>query len=246
MQPTVSYKTIFRLDYDLSFRLLDYFGHITEVVHKATSVAPFSNTHTELNLAQNSFSTTARCGEDGFKFNLSLTTMNAVIEHSNGTDVSTLHNHPALKLADLVIKEFDEAALKKMKRVGFRTWLIYQGDDLKFSRLRDHFLKRNAPISSAVHKHFEMAEDFSATFESARKNSDNCRVAIGPYKEEEKAKYFSMPVTIKEGFMIDIDIWQNNCELPEFSVVKNSRHYFQSITEVGKDIRESLLEDLKK
>lgn len=243
---TISYKTIFRLDYDLSFRLLDYFGQFTETVHKETSTAPFSETHTELNLSQHSFSTTAKCGNDAFKFNLSLKTLNAVIEHPQGIDVGSLHSHPAIKLADVVLKEFDEATLKKMQRVGFRTWLIYQDEHFKFDKIRDHLLKRNDPISQSIKKHFETPEDFCAIFECARNESDKCRINLGPYKKEEMGKYFSLPVGIKEGFMIDIDIWQNNCELPEFSVVKNSRHYFQSITEIGKDLCSSLLGDLKK
>ena len=52
---------------------------------------------------------------------------------------------------------------------------------------------------------------------------------LGPYQEKEKTKYFQLAGDIKEGIIMDLDIWQAKIELPKLKlrelVIGNQKIY---------------------
>ncbi|STX81281.1 Uncharacterised protein [Legionella busanensis] len=237
----LSYKTILRIDYPPSFKLLDHFGKFSEIVYSTTQNKPYSEPNTDINLTQHSVVTTAKYKEDAFKFILSLKSLVIVIEHSKGIEISEIPQHPTLKLADKVLNEFDPEIFNKINRIGFRTWVILVKEKFSFDKIRQTLIKSNSSLEQALSKNFNHTDDVAITFESKHQNnSDECRISVGPYRALESNRYFSLPIEVDEGFMMDIDVWQRNCEIPRLSLAKSSRHYFKLISDNADQICKAL------
>ncbi|HAT1901398.1 TPA: hypothetical protein I8Z61_001260 [Legionella pneumophila] len=224
----------------MSFKLLDHYGEYCEIINSATSQKPYINAKTELNPTQHFVSSTMKYNDDDCRFNLSLQSINTIIEHSKGANVLTLNEHPTLKLADKIIETFDEDSLKKIDRIGFRTWIIFIDKKFTFDKLKETFIENNTFLKKTSIKN--NIDDLAIVFETKQNDVEQSRICLGPYRESEFKKYFSVANQIKEGFILDIDIWQKNCEIPKLSLEKNSRHYFQTINETAINLYERLKE----
>jgi hypothetical protein len=238
-----AFKTIFRLDYPLSYALVDELGQYTQMVRDHAAKPTFSKSRTNLNLVEHSLVTTGKCKneDDVFKFTLSLQSLNAVIEHSKGAPLLELHSHPVVKLSDELASQLK---FNKFERIGFRTWIIIQDRNYKFDQLKTYFMDNfGRTLSTEIKKNFDVAEDIAVVFESQNSSSkDRTRILMGPYRREEEGRYFSIALgeEIDQGLIIDIDVWQEKYEVPEIHMSRLSKHYFDTMASTVKLIHNKI------
>ncbi|MBN1998946.1 hypothetical protein JW935_15410 [candidate division KSB1 bacterium] len=99
------FKSIFRFDYPLAYKILDKLGEYLENINNTTKEGPFSDGSGKVDLIQHALSFNAKVNEDVFTLNLNLNTFNAVIEFQNGTEVKTLCKHPLFQFSENIIKK---------------------------------------------------------------------------------------------------------------------------------------------
>jgi len=239
----LAFKTIYRLDYPVSFGLVDHLGHYTQLVKEHSEKPAFTDVRSNLNLSNHTVTTAGKCGRDVFRFTLSLQTMNAVIEHEDGTSLSDLSAHPVIKLSDDVLRSLKESSFNKFERIGFRCFVLVQDTKFTFEKLKKHFIENFGEMSSALNRNFDMFEDIGVVFELMNsKNNDHTKISMGPYKKTEMEKYFSIKPDVEEGLIVDIDVWQKKSEIADLNLSKLSRHYFDTIKTTIALINEKTLE----
>ncbi|WP_196795554.1 hypothetical protein [Fluoribacter dumoffii] len=222
--------------------MLDHFGKYTEIVHRETQNSPYSDAKTNINPMEHSVTSTAYYNSDVFRFNLSLKTLNALIEHEKGANLLELHSHPTLTLADKLLAHFEESSFNTLDRLGFRTWIIVSDNKFTFDKVKNALVKLNAPLEHTLNKQIGKTEDICITFENQHDHGEYSRISLGPYREIEQNRYFSVPINIKEGFIMDIDVSQRKFEIRNLSLSKSSRYYFEQIYNIANSISNTLEE----
>jgi hypothetical protein len=234
------FKTIFRLDFPLAYRILDKLGEYLELIHVKTAQAPFSNGKGNVNLVEHSLSYSAKVGDDTFSLNLDTKTFNAVIEYQDGSAVNTLAKHPLFSLADEVIEKLAAEHSSKYKRIGVRSLILLQKDEFDFAKVRDYMWETNNVFGKSVTDLFNKRYDIGVTFEAQSDDEEYIRVNLGPYHEREIAKYFSLKNDVKKGFIFDIDIWQGNVSIPQLKLIELVHRYQNIYSELVRKIESQL------
>lgn len=256
MRSPLTFKTIYRLDYDLSYGLLDFLGQFSQILKTKMYSKPFLESNTGLDLINHAFSATGKLeGDDVVRVTLSLTTLNAVIEHGQGRELSSLHSHPGIELIDPILEKFGEfdkigeQNIIKYNRIGFRTFIIFS-EDLEFDVIKNYISGITNPICTPLLSNFESIDDLALTYETKQnKNDHRCTVTLGPYKMGQAKKYFSIEPNVQEGLLLDIDVYQNNVEAPfgkTSTFSRMSKYYFDTINELARSINENLIVELNK
>lgn len=70
------------------------------------------------------------------------------------------------------------------------------------------------------------------------------QLILGPYQNNERAKYFTLTNEIKEGMIFDIDIWQSNISIPKLKIVELLKSHQNIYKEVVINIKTKILEAL--
>ncbi len=237
------FKSIFRLDFPLAYKILDKLGEYLEIINDKTREKPFSAGKGNVNLLQHSLSHSAKVADDAFTLNLDLKTFNAVIEFQNGHDIDNLAKHPLFHFSDEVIEKLENEHSSKYERIGFRSHIIVQRDELNFSTLRDYIWNCNQIFGNPITDLFSKPHDIGVIFEAKKPDeSESIRVHLGPYHEREQSKYFVLNHAVKEGLIFDIDIWQTNVSIPHLKLVELIRSHQLVYHELVKNIESQVLE----
>jgi hypothetical protein len=219
------YKAIFRLDYPISYRIVDRLGEYLEFITNKTNEKPFTESNGALSMANHSIAHNSKIGDDVFTLNLDVKSCDAVIEFPKGLEISKLNKCPLFSLADEVIEKLEDGTKFKYDRIGFRVFLIIEETKLDFNQLRDYVWNCNKTFGDAIIGRYEQREDIGLVFEASAKDDEKIRYALGPYKEKESQRYFVLKNDVKEGLIFDIDIWQNKISLPKLKLVKSISSY---------------------
>ena len=230
------FKTIFRIDYPLAYRILDKLGEYAELIQLKTSAEPFTKGGTNINLLQHSLSHTAKIAENIFTLNLDLKTFNAIIEFQEGLASDKLVKIPLFKLADEIIEKLEDDHSSKYRRIGLRNYIIIEREEFDFIKLRDYIWGCNTVFGNALSGHFKEKQGIALIFESESENEDNIRLQLGSYQQSESVKYFSLNNEIKEGLIFDIDIWQSDISVPKLKLVNLINSYQKIYNEIVKKI----------
>lgn len=236
------YKTIFRLDYPLAYKILDNLGGYLEFIRKRTSQKPFSNGIGNINLLQHSLRHSGKVGDDPFTLNLDLKTFNAVLEINNGQEIGNLSKNPLFKLADDLIEYIEIEHSSNYERIGVRNYILIKDEKIKFNELNDYIWNCNKAFGYPLSQFFNQKQDIAVVFEAKSANDENIRIQLGPYKNEERPKYFSLNNEIEEGMILDIDIWQINVSLPKLKLETLVHRHEKIYNEVVKQIKQKILE----
>lgn len=246
------YKTIFRLDYPLSYGLVDGLGHRLEfLMTNSQNKAPFTEVGGALNLGQQySLVHHGHYGEHNrFSTTLGPKTFNSNIEHYKGCDLQELHSNALFKLCDKLIA--DKAILSeesRFDRIGIRLWII--ATDPKFTKpnILKYLCAKNDYASSVLKSESFNSDDIAITFESKHDDGTQVRVSIGPYSKVEIPKYFTLMVNpeveVEEGLMFDIDISDYKIKVPGFNLSTFSRHKIRTIQSICEKTIESFKKEL--
>jgi len=235
------YKAIFRLDYPMSYGIVDHLGEYLEFIQNKTDQEPFSKSIGRLNTVSHSISNDCKIGNDVFSLNLSIKSFDAVIEFQNGIDIKKLPKCPLFSLADEVIEKLEEGNRFKYDRIGFRVFLIAENPKFTFKGLLDLIWDCNSIFGDALLKErYTEKEDIALVYEATSKDGEKIRYQCGPYQEKEATKRFSLKNDIKEGFIADIDIWQSKVTLPKLKLVSFINDYQKIYDKIIKNTPELL------
>lgn len=244
------YKTIFRLDYPLNYSLIDKLGSHAEAISQEGKKMGLEQ-KLALNLPGHIVTSSGHQGEDYFMITVTPQTVVGVIEHYSGCDLNSLHNHSVLKIGDSIVKGISGEGETTFLRYGVRVWSITNG--VAFDSVLKHFGVKNNPQSDALNSSGLKLTDIGIVLESvSAENAHNARIQFGPYKQEENPRYFSLkeskdPVTIgiKEGLIIDADVWQSNNKINQFELTKYSKFYVRELEQLIEKIIKNTISEVK-
>jgi len=238
--PVKIMRSIFRLDYQLSYRLLDQLGAQLEEIITRTKEPPFEKVKGNIETAKRAIRAQGEVGEGNFELNLTLNSFDGVVEKKDGYEINQFHKNPVFDLANDIIQNLNLKADDRYERIGFRSFLLITGDDVKFQPALEYFKKLNQPLVDLVSSKFSSVDDVGITLESYSEELGNIRLALGPYGERDKGKFFSADSGEDEGLIVDIDWWETKMRIPSFKLsgtVKNCQEIYDKIVKnVGKTI----------
>lgn len=239
------YKSIFRLDYPISFSILDRLGEHLEFIYNKMQKPDFENIKNDINLQNHSINSHGVVGEDEFNLHLSLNTFNAVIEHKEGLNITTLAKHKIFLLADDVIERLDiERNFSEYERIGVRLFIIKEHPGLKFKKILDYMYKLNNPFSSLFTKNSFEVRDIGLILETKNEYDTFLKLHCGPYQENESIKYFSIQPSVKEGFIMDIDVWEKKIKIPNFKFTEFAKSSIKQVNKITEDVTKIIEEVL--
>ncbi|MBN1998947.1 hypothetical protein JW935_15415 [candidate division KSB1 bacterium] len=132
----------------------------------------------------------------------------------------------------ILLKKLEEDHSTKYDRVGFRSFILFKKENLRFSKIRDHIWADNKTFGDPLAELFKEKQDIGVTFEAKSKDEHFLRIRLGPYHNEEKVKYFFLENNVDEGLIFDIDIWQTNISIPQLKLVEIIRTYQKYYTDI--------------
>ncbi len=244
------FKTIFRLDYPLSFSILDNLGKQLEFIDQNTSIPPYNKTTGNVDLINHSITHSGNINEDIFKIHLSLKSFYGMVEYHQGYKIENLSKHKLFELSDKVIKNLELKRSSNYNRIGIRSWVIIEQERFKFEQILKLIKKSNSLFDSALTEHFPITNDIAMVFEAKSEELGNIRLGLGPYKKTEKERYFSLSPEIEEGLIMDIDIWQPKISIPNFNLIKllkeNQKVYHKLLKKIETNLIRRLEENENK
>lgn len=247
------YKSLFRLDYPLSYSLVDRLGnHLEFLMDNSLNNKAFQNIGGELKLGGNH--TCYHYGsvkEDNFRTVLNPTTFNSSIEHYEGLNLKELHNHKTIKLCGKLLEEKEVLGKEsKYKRIGLRTWIIVENPLFTKDKILNYVCQSNKESSLLLGNTFSKIKDIMVTYELEGEQGTSARVSYGPYYNEEKEKYFTLKrkedlnINISEALIFDIDIWDNMVKVPEFDLSSFCRFKIIEVETIVDKICKRLIKEL--
>lgn len=234
------FKTIFRLDFPVAYGILDKLGAYLEFLTSKTRQKPFEAIRTDIDLSQHSITCTAKVVNDFFNISLDLSTLSGFIEFQNGKNINGIAREPIFTLAEELIQKLEMQTNSKYDRIGLRSYIILQKEQLHFESIRDYFWQCNNLIGEILTGFYEVKNDIALAFE-AKSPTEFIRLNLGPYQSSEKNRYFSLKNDIKEGLLIDIDIWESNISIPDFKLVEMIRNHEKKYLDLIKNIESQIL-----
>jgi len=246
------YKTIYRLDYPINYSMIDKLGlHADKIAQDAKKMN--LDLTFALNLPNHIVTASGHQDEDYFMITVTPQTVTGVIEHYSSCNLNDLHSHPVVQIGGNVIKEINHNNDTVFLRYGLRV-LSISSEGLCFESVLKNLAEKNKPQSDSLSSSEFNLTDIAMVLESVSENNDhNTRIQFGPYKQEENSRYFSLKVDkqpidigIKEGLIIDADIWQINNKIKDFDLPKYSRYYIYKHQQLIEKITKSTALEVKK
>lgn len=238
------FKSIFRVDYQLSYKILDRLGQQLEEIVDRTKDKPFSESRGNIDLLNHAISSHGNIYDGKYILNLSINTFDGTIESSEGFEIDRYCKSPLFKLADDIISELDFKSFKRFNRIGFRSFLIIYGDDIKFDKVLNYFNRVNSPLVNIVEKSFSKVNDAGVILESFSEALGNLRLSIGPFGEKDQKQFFSEELACKEGIIIDLDWWNEKIEIPGIKISEIIRKCQDIYIQVTDNVKTSILKEL--
>lgn len=241
-----TYKTIFQIDFPLAFQLIDELGKVSKFLADETKNIKnvTGRPQTDIDLSKHTVTNQGNIGSNFYRITLTPVKLSAGIEFPLGEDIEKLHQSDLLKIVDRLLDDLLLKEINTFNRIGMRNWVISKGDKLRFSQIRNVILGKINSYESAISSSLGETEDVAVIVESKSKMNFSSRVSFGPYRENEKQRYFSMSPDVDEGLVFDIDIWQTNISLPGLVMMDLIRHWKKHIEGAGVKITGSILESL--
>jgi hypothetical protein len=239
------YKSIFRLDFPLAYKILDKLGEYLELIKNKTDENPYSKGRENIDLVRHSLSHTANIGENTFTLNLDLKTFNAVIEFQDGISVDKLYKIELFSLADEIIEKLEDDHSSKYDRIGFRSYILSERKEFKFLKLRDFIWGLNEIFGVSIANHFEEKHDIGIVLEAKSESEEWIKLQLGPYHHNEQSRYFTLENSIREGLIYDIDIWEQKISVPKYNMIESIRNHQNIYKKLINDIEYNILEVLK-
>ena len=231
------YKAIFRIDYPISFKIIDSLGSYLDFLSQKLKSKPFSNFQSNIDFLNHSLEAKSKLEEDGIcRFVLSPKAIDVLIEFKKGLDIEKLIKNPVSEVYDETIKRVNLEGFSTFDRIGVRLWIVDDSEENKFNELLNYLLKLNNPVNDIFKKNDFPPYDMGIVIDSKNEQGVNIHMQYGPYQKTEELRYFSLKPEIKEGLIMDIDISQDKISIPQFSFLNLIKRYQGYFSKISSDI----------
>jgi hypothetical protein len=232
-----NYKTIIRIDYPLNYGLLDNLGQQLEFVHQKTlNDKDYTNSQGNVDFTKHSIAQIGNCKKDSYSLNLSLKTIDITINYNNGIELDNLINGKLFKLYGEMLKKI---SVTMFDRIGMRFWIVLENKKFQFENIKNYITKSTSLFSDVFTEQFSGISDVGLVYETFS-DHQNSRVSLGPYKAEEAAKYQFLNPEVKEGLILDIDIWESKLKTPEYNIKSNLISRLEMIKKIMSAVEEKM------
>jgi hypothetical protein len=240
-----AFRIIFRLDFPIRFKLADDLGRILDMVQKITSKAPFKQPTTNKYEIVGQQITNEGVVE-GHKYNivLSPTFLTGEMHFQDGIQLSNLSSLELFKLADEVLGMFDKDDFT-FNRIGLRVFAISGNSKFTFQKVHGILENKNDYLHSEAKKVINTSYDMAIVAE-LKNEADNIRITFGPYHKREYKKYFNTDPGIQESIILDIDLWQEKTNVPEFRMKKFAVYGQEIISKICENVENRMLAEVSK
>lgn len=238
-----AYKIVFRLDFPPIFDFIDTKGQLIKFVIEKLSDTEIKTTTTNLNLI--SFSGVLNKPECSFEMTYEMTAFSGSLEFKEGQTQEMINR---LKLFELLDEVFEKSYLKtlvKIERFGMRYICLDSIDDKDFSSILNYFSRFTSGFSDCLqNNNLPAVSDLGLVLESINSKTNSYRLAFGPYKQNERQKYFNSVPNFGDGIIADFDLWHSKLNVPGFRltnyIANNNKLVFSGLNSISKKIRNDL------
>lgn len=238
-------KFIFRVDYPLNYSLIDKLGEFLDFIKNQTTKKPFKDVKNSISIAEHIITSEGTIQENKFQINLNVSSFNGEVEFIKSIDFNDIMKCQLFSLVESVIEKMQFGKNCDFNRIGLRIYVVDENEKFKFESVLENILTKNKSFVGSISKHLDKVNDVGLIFESINDSSDSFRLNLGPYKEKERKKYFTIDPEIVEGLIIDLDVWQSKITIPEFRLTNMIKQKIKLYNEVLPAIASDLLEELK-
>lgn len=228
------FKYIFRLDYKRFLNLVDQFGTTIELIQNTFSGQDLKIEEQKSDSLSRNFIFRGSLSTGPFSLTLNPTTFAGNIEFENGLSPEEISKHEYVKKCNSIFSETILQNITYYERIGFRIHAISNLDIFSYKNLSSYFLQKNDYYKKIYEKNIPQVNDVGIVFESIYKEAESLRIDIGPYRELEKEKFFTIDPKIKEGLIADIDLWQWKIKLTKpnlQNMISKNNLVFKQLTE---------------
>ena len=238
------FSSIFRIDYQLSYKILDHLGQQLEEIIDRTKEKPFSETNGKIDLLNHSISSQGKVNCGRYLLNLSINSFDGTVENKDGYEIDRYCKNPVFNLADHIISNLDFKSFKRFNRIGFRSFLVIYGVDIKYDKVLRYFKKINTPFVKMIENNFSDVDDAGVVLECFDDSLGNIRLSIGPYGAKDQKQFFGEELVCKEGIMLDIDWWHEKIEIPGIKLSEIAKKCQDIYNKVVSNIESGILKEI--
>lgn len=234
------FRLIFRLDYPISYQLLDSMGKISDSIQTVFDQLGEMQKKVDLEVANRKIS--ASClqqDEKGLKFVVELQSMHGTFDFKNGVNTLELRKFFGVRIIHEVIERLGLESLRYFNRFGIRCLYLVEGSKFTFESINKHVLKQGEILSKSLTSCGFQQEDSMITI-IGTKNINGLRVSYGPYKKNEAQIHFALYPQVEQGLMIDIDLYATNLQAQNIDFKSKLELYLTEIDNIAKSIIDNL------
>lgn len=211
------YRAIFRIDYPLSYNIMDKLGAQLDFIQQKVVPMKFDATKFDIDPLKHSISFSGQIDKNRYNIRLSLNVLEGTLDFPEGTEIRRISANPLFGLLDQIIENL---AIKEgtYNRIGFRIFVLEINEKFNFENILKLFKEKLKLFETPITQNFAPVNDAGIVLETLNDDSDNIRVSVGPYQADEKGKYFIFDPQIEEALIFDIDVYQKKIKIPGFKL----------------------------
>ena len=237
-------KYIFRIDYPVSYSLIDKLGDFLDYLHINTNKDPYKNVKNNINISSHIITSEGDIGDNKFVITLSVDSFNGELQLTDSSDFNDLLKCQLFSLVQSIIERMRFMKGSEFKRIGLRIFAIDDNEKFKFDKILKYMLDKHQSFVNSLSHMTSNVNDVALTLESINPLEESYRLVFGPYQDAEKNKYFSFDPNIKEGLMFDFDTWQPKISIPELNLIETIKQRIRLYSQIMPKISQQLLEEL--
>ncbi len=175
------YKAIFRLDYPISYKVVDSLGSYLDFITQKLQKKPFKNFNNSIDFVLHALSSQAEL-EDGSicRFNISIKAIDVLVEYKSGMEIELLSKNAISEVFDEIVKKVTLDGFSNYDRIGIRLWLADDQNVKKFDQILGDLLTFNQSLNNVLQEKQFPPYDIGLILETKNSEGVNLRLNYGP------------------------------------------------------------------
>lgn len=234
------YRLIFRLDYPMSYKLLDSLGKITDFVQTAFDQLDAKQKKVDLEILNRKID--AGCldkNDNGLRFVVELQSIHGSFDFKNGISISEVQSFFGVKFIHEMIGQLGLDSLKYFSKFGIRCLYLAENPKFSFDAINNYILHQEKILSRSFES-CNFRQDDSMVTIVGEKEIYGLRIAYGPYAAAEALRHFMIAPEVKEALMIDIDLSSSKIEAQKIDFISKLDLYLKEIDNLAVSIQSNL------
>lgn len=238
------HRLIFRLDYPISYQLIDNLGKVSDFVYKAFDGLPDVQKEVNLDINKRRIDASAsKKDESGIKLTVELQSLHGSIDFKDSVPTTEIRKHFGVKIIHDVIDILGLESLEYFNRFGIRCLFLVENKKFTFETINTYILKQEKILSKSFFACKFSPEDSMIRIVGA-KDIYGLGVSFGPYKKEEAARHFLISPSVSEALILDIDLFTVKFQSTKLDFRAKLEIYLQEIDILLKSITGNLEKEL--